>query len=56
MRDIRDTYANAREWLLTATLCRIGRHCRAKNRVRKFDGGRCPELCRNCRLIVGSWR
>jgi hypothetical protein len=45
-----------REWLFSSTFCRARRHCRPRNRVRKFDGGRCPELCRNCRLIVGTWR
>lgn len=39
-----------------ATLCRLGWHCRRDRRVRKYDGGRYPELCRHCYLILGTWR
>lgn len=53
---ISDRWENLREDVFSATFCRTGHHCRPRNRVRKFDGGKCPELCRNCRLIVGNWR
>jgi hypothetical protein len=43
-------------WFLRNTLCRFGHHCRPQNRIKKFDGGRCPALCYRCRLIVGNWR
>jgi len=42
-------------WFPRNALCRLGRHCRPQNQVRKFDGGRCPLLCRHCRKIVGNW-
>jgi len=45
-------YSRLRE----ATLCRIGWHCPVQKGIRKYDGGRCPALCRYCYLIIGSWR
>ena len=39
-----------------ATLCRAGWHCRAGQRIQKYDGGRLPQLCRHCRLITGYGR
>jgi hypothetical protein len=37
------------------TLCKIGVHCRAGRRVRKWDNGRRALLCRHCYLIAGKW-
>lgn len=38
-------------WAATRTLCRLGWHSRRK--IRKFDGGKLPLLCRHCRWITG---
>lgn len=38
-------------WLLEQTTCRLGWHSRRK--IRKFDGGMLPLLCRHCRVITG---
>lgn len=43
------------EFVRRRTLCKLGVHCRADKRERKFDGGKLPELCCYCRLIVGHW-
>lgn len=41
-------------WLREVTLCRRGRHCAPRRRIQKFDGGKLPQLCCYCRLIV-AW-
>lgn len=40
-------------WLRAHTLCKLGLHCARRHRVQKYDGGRLPQLCCHCRLIVG---
>ena len=42
--------------LRAATLCRAGVHCAPARGVRKYDGGRCPVLCRYCYRIIENWR
>ena len=37
------------------TLCKLGIHCRTSKRIRKYDGGNRPELCKHCYKIVGRW-
>jgi hypothetical protein len=37
------------------TLCKLGKHCPPRKRIQKFDGGRLPQLCCYCRLIV-DWK
>ena len=49
-RAVRERYRR----LLAAALCRLGRHSRTG--IRKYDNGRCPLLCRHCRVITGTWR
>jgi hypothetical protein len=49
----RDTW-NLYAWLRDHTLCRWGHHCAPHKRVQKFDGGKLPQLCCYCRLIV-AW-
>jgi hypothetical protein len=41
-------------WLREHTLCKAGRHCDPAKRVQKFDGGKLPQLCCYCRLIL-AW-
>jgi hypothetical protein len=41
-------------WLRDHTLCRWGHHCAPHKRIQKFDGGKLPQLCCYCRLIV-AW-
>lgn len=37
------------------TLCKLGIHCPEKKRIQKFDGGKLPQLCCYCRLIL-AWK
>lgn len=46
---------NLIEWLRSNTLCRAGWHCRPSKRVKKYDGGQRPALCRYCYRIAGCW-
>lgn len=43
-------------WLRANTLCRLDRHCRREKGIKKYDGGRCPVLCRHCRRFIGTWQ
>jgi len=40
--------------LYAHTLCELGHHCAPAKRIQKFDGGKLPQLCCYCRLIV-AW-
>jgi len=50
MRCRRYSYA----WLREHTLCKVGRHCDPAKRVQRYDGGKLPQLCCYCRLII-AW-
>lgn len=43
-----ELYARFREH----TLCKWGKHCSARKREEKFNGGAGAQLCCYCRLIV----
>lgn len=37
------------------TLCKLRVHCPPRKRIQKFDGGKLPQLCCYCRLIL-DWK